>query len=205
MFWSKPDCEPQQLTFKSRSGDVRVFKEGTLVTSEKEKSFAPKGGNKIELKKALHTGAAVQNVVEKCLSIWPKPEGESDEDEDEDEEMNSEASGSDSSDAEPEEILKKSGKNALKAQIAQEKKIRNKEAELREEKGGEALDINDYERLLVADKDQSYLWIQYMAMILDKLDIDAARRIAQRAVKSVSMSNDADKLNIWIAYMNMES
>jgi rRNA biogenesis protein RRP5 len=44
-----------------------------------------------------------------------------------------------------------------------------------------------------------------MAMILDKLDIDAARRIAQRAVKSVSMSNDADKLNIWIAYMNMES
>jgi rRNA biogenesis protein RRP5 len=44
-----------------------------------------------------------------------------------------------------------------------------------------------------------------MAMILDKLDIDAARRIAQRAVKSVSMSNDADKLNIWIAFMNMES
>lgn len=44
-----------------------------------------------------------------------------------------------------------------------------------------------------------------MAMILDKLDIEAARRIAQRAVKSVSMSNDADKLNIWIAYMNMES
>jgi rRNA biogenesis protein RRP5 len=146
-------------------------------------------------------------VVEKCLSIWPQPEGESesDEDEDEDEEMNSEASGSDSSDAEPEEILKKTGKNALKAQIAQEKKIRDKEAELREEKGGEALDINDYERLLVADKDQSYLWIQYMAMILDKLDIEAARRIAQRAIKSVSMSNDADKLNIWIAYMNMES
>merc|ERR1711957_103160 len=104
-----------------------------------------------------------------------------------------------------EQILKKSGKNALKAQIAQEKKIRDKEAELRDEKGGEALDINDYERLLVADKDQSFLWIQYMAMILDKLDIDAARRIAQRAIKSVSMSNDADKLNIWIAYMNMES
>lgn len=50
-------------------------------------------------------------MVEKCLSIWPEPEGE-----ESDEEMNSE--GSDSSDAEEEQILKKSGKNALKAQIA---------------------------------------------------------------------------------------
>lgn len=204
-FWSKPDMEPKQLTFKSWSGDVRTFKEGVLVLSEKDKSFTPKkgDGDRIELKKALHTGAAVQNVVFQCLSIWPEPE-RSEEDEASDEEMNSENSGSDSSEEE-EQILKKSGKNALKAQIAQEKKIRDKEAELRDEKGGEALDINDYERLLVADKDQSFLWIQYMAMILDKLDIDAARRIAQRAIKSVSMSNDADKLNIWIAYMNMES
>ena len=58
-FWSKPDQEPEQLTFKSWSGDVRTFKEGALVLSEKDKSFTPRKGNKIELKKALHTGAAV--------------------------------------------------------------------------------------------------------------------------------------------------
>lgn len=44
-----------------------------------------------------------------------------------------------------------------------------------------------------------------MAFILEKLDIEAARRIAKRAISSVSISNEADKLNIWIAYMNMES
>jgi len=44
-----------------------------------------------------------------------------------------------------------------------------------------------------------------MAFVLDKLDIEAARRVAERAVKSVSMTNEADKLNIWIAFMNMES
>ena len=65
--------------------------------------------------------------------------------------------------------------------------------------------INDYERLLVADKDQSYLWIQYMAFMLDKLDAEAARKIAERAVKSVNMTAEEDKLNIWIAYMNLEN
>jgi rRNA biogenesis protein RRP5 len=44
-----------------------------------------------------------------------------------------------------------------------------------------------------------------MAFILEKLDMEAARRVAKRAVKSVSIGNEADKLNIWIAYMNMES
>ena len=41
--------------------------------------------------------------------------------------------------------------------------------------------------------------------MLDSIDVDAARKIAERAVKSVSVSNDLDKLNIWTAYMNLES
>jgi len=57
----------------------------------------------------------------------------------------------------------------------------------------------------MADKDQSYLWMQYLAFVLGHLDVEAARRVAKRAVKSVSMTNEADKLNLWIAYMNMES
>ena len=65
--------------------------------------------------------------------------------------------------------------------------------------------VNDFERLLVADYDQSYLWIQYMAFMLENLDADAARRVAERAVKQVSMTAEDDKLNLWIAYMNLES
>jgi rRNA biogenesis protein RRP5 len=44
-----------------------------------------------------------------------------------------------------------------------------------------------------------------MAFLLDKLGIESARRIAERAVKSVSISNEEDKLNIWVAYMNLEN
>lgn len=41
--------------------------------------------------------------------------------------------------------------------------------------------------------------------MLDNLGIESARRVAERAVKSVSISNEEDKLNIWVAYMNLEN
>ena len=44
-----------------------------------------------------------------------------------------------------------------------------------------------------------------MAFMLDNVDAGAARKVAERAVKSVFMSNDQDKLNIWTAFMNLES
>jgi rRNA biogenesis protein RRP5 len=44
-----------------------------------------------------------------------------------------------------------------------------------------------------------------MAFMLEQLDAAAARRVAERAVKSVSITAEADKLNIWIAFMNLEN
>jgi rRNA biogenesis protein RRP5 len=44
-----------------------------------------------------------------------------------------------------------------------------------------------------------------MAFILDNLGMEAARRIAERAVKSVSMTSEEEKFNIWVAYMNLEN
>ena len=41
--------------------------------------------------------------------------------------------------------------------------------------------------------------------MLDKLDAEAARRVAERAVKQVSMTAEDEKLNIWIAFMNLEN
>lgn len=44
-----------------------------------------------------------------------------------------------------------------------------------------------------------------MAFMLDKLDANAARKIAERAVKNVSITAEDDKFNLWIAYMNLEN
>jgi rRNA biogenesis protein RRP5 len=41
--------------------------------------------------------------------------------------------------------------------------------------------------------------------MLENLGADSARRIAERAVKSVSISNEEDKLNLWVAFMNLEN
>jgi len=65
--------------------------------------------------------------------------------------------------------------------------------------------VDDFERLLVTNLNQSYAWIQYIAFMLDKLNIEAARRVAERAIKSVSISNEEDKFNLWVAYMNLEN
>jgi rRNA biogenesis protein RRP5 len=44
-----------------------------------------------------------------------------------------------------------------------------------------------------------------MAFMLDNLGTEAARKVVERAVKSVTSSNEQDKLNIWTAFMNLES
>lgn len=105
---------------------------------------------------------------------------------DSDQEMqeSGDASSSDDSDTK-----KKAKKRTLKDRLKEEQEIRVKEKNMRS-KDYQPKDIDDYERLLIANQDQSYLWIQYVAFMLDNLGIDAARKVAERAVKSVSMSNE---------------
>lgn len=41
--------------------------------------------------------------------------------------------------------------------------------------------------------------------MLDKSGIEAARKVAERGVKNIGHTAEADKLNLWIAYMNLEN
>lgn len=133
--------------------------------------------------------------------------GEEELGDDDDEEMESDMNDSEEGEAEDSEEIqtKLTGKKALRAKITEEKEIRKKEAGMRSTQGDQPKNINDFERLLVADSDQSYLWIQYIAFVLEKVNIEGARKIAERAVNAISMVADNDKLNLWIAYMNLES
>lgn len=44
-----------------------------------------------------------------------------------------------------------------------------------------------------------------MAFMLDKLDVEAARKVVERGVKSIGITAESDKLNLWIAYINLEN
>ncbi|KAH7632193.1 hypothetical protein SMAC4_00089 [Sordaria macrospora] len=73
-----------------------------------------------------------------------------------------------------------------------------------------SLDVNgpqtasDYERLLLGQPDSSQLWIAYMAFQMQVSDLAAARQVAERAIKTINIKEEIEKLNVWIAYLNLE-
>ena len=65
--------------------------------------------------------------------------------------------------------------------------------------------INDFERLLLGQPNDSGLWIQYMALQLKLSDLEASRKVAERAIKTINMKEEAEKLNVWTALLNLEA
>ncbi len=112
--------------------------------------------------------------------------------------------GIDSSEDDKTKKKTKSGKQSLKIRMQEEKAIRKREQQLRENKD-QPQTVEDFERMLVSNQDQSYVWIQYMAFMLDNLGAESSRKVVERAVKNVSISNEEDKYNLWIAFMNLEN
>jgi len=63
---------------------------------------------------------------------------------------------------------------------------------------------SDYERLLAVSPQSSYLWIQYMAFHVSLTEVDLARTATSRATSAVSFRDEKEKLNVWVAYLNLE-
>lgn len=64
---------------------------------------------------------------------------------------------------------------------------------------------SDFERLLIGNPDSSILWIQYMSFQLQLSEIEKAREIAERALKTINFREEQQKMNIWIALLNLEN
>ncbi|KAJ1996389.1 rRNA biogenesis protein rrp5 [Coemansia spiralis] len=62
----------------------------------------------------------------------------------------------------------------------------------------------DFERLLVGSPNSSFLWLQFMAFYLGQSEIEQARAVAERALKTISMNEMQEKMNIWVALLNLE-
>ncbi|KAL0951450.1 hypothetical protein HGRIS_008139 [Hohenbuehelia grisea] len=63
----------------------------------------------------------------------------------------------------------------------------------------------DFERLLLGSPNSSYLWIQYMSFQLQLSEIEKAREIAHRALRTINFREEQEKLNVWIALLNLEN
>lgn len=64
--------------------------------------------------------------------------------------------------------------------------------------------VGDYERLVTGNPNSSELWIRYMAFHLSLADLDAARRVAERALERIEFREEREKLNVWCALLTLE-
>ena len=96
------------------------------------------------------------------------------------------------------------------AEASQPKKKKRRKAEIKVDKTGD-LDANgpqsvaDFERLLLGQPNSSILWLSYMAFQLQLSEFARAREIAERALKTINMREENEKMNVWIALLNLEN
>lgn len=65
--------------------------------------------------------------------------------------------------------------------------------------------VSDFERLLVGNPNSSVVWMNYMSFQLQLSEVDKAREIGERALKTISFREEQEKMNIWIAMLNLEN
>ncbi|GAP89307.1 putative rRNA biogenesis protein rrp5 [Rosellinia necatrix] len=61
-----------------------------------------------------------------------------------------------------------------------------------------------YEQLLNRQPNSSDLWTRYMAFQMQVSELAKAREVAERAVATINSTEETEKLNVWIAYLNLE-
>jgi rRNA biogenesis protein RRP5 len=98
----------------------------------------------------------------------------------------------------------------FESDTTKDKRKKKRKSEIKQDLTGDMLSrepqsVTDFERLLLGDPNDSRLWIQYMAFQLQLSEIDKAREIAERALKTIGQKEDTEKRNVWVALLNMEN
>lgn len=64
---------------------------------------------------------------------------------------------------------------------------------------------DDFDRLTLQSPDSSLVWLRYMAYHLEMAEVEKARAVAERALKTISFREEQEKMNVWVAYLNLEN
>ncbi|NXI67714.1 RRP5 protein, partial [Anseranas semipalmata] len=115
-----------------------------------------------------------------------------------------------SSDSEEEE---ENPQSKLKKQTKKEKELekQKKEKELCKleaalmDPSRQPQSADDFDRLVLGSPNSSILWLQYMAFHLQATEIEKARAVAERALKTICFREEQEKLNVWVALLNLEN
>lgn len=94
-------------------------------------------------------------------------------------------------------------KEKLEQELQNELKLRRTEEEL--------LSLDDpknadqFDRLLLGSPNDSELWIKYMSFYLQATEFEKVRAVARKALQTINIREEQERLNIWVALLNFEN
>nr|XP_023653770.1 protein RRP5 homolog isoform X1 [Paramormyrops kingsleyae]XP_023653779.1 protein RRP5 homolog isoform X1 [Paramormyrops kingsleyae] len=112
--------------------------------------------------------------------------------------------GADRSDEEDEQAQKKSRKDKEVEKQQAERVLSKLESELMDP-SLRPESASSFERLVLSSPNSSLVWLQYMAFHLQATEIEQARAVGERALKTISFREEQEKLNVWVALLNLEN
>lgn len=62
----------------------------------------------------------------------------------------------------------------------------------------------DFERLVVSNPASSFRWIKYIAYQVSMAEVEKARLVVKRALKAIPSTEEGERFNVWVAYLNLE-
>ncbi|XP_028055134.1 rRNA biogenesis protein RRP5 isoform X14 [Camellia sinensis] len=98
---------------------------------------------------------------------------------------------------------KKANEERMEIVLLREREIRAAEERLLEKDIPRSAD--EFEKVVRISPNSSFVWIKYMAFMLSLADVEKARSIAERALKTINIREESEKLNVWVAYFNLEN
>mmetsp|Transcript_18755 Transcript_18755/g.30049 ORF Transcript_18755/g.30049 Transcript_18755/m.30049 type:complete len:574 (-) Transcript_18755:72-1793(-) len=63
----------------------------------------------------------------------------------------------------------------------------------------------EFEKLIMSSPRSSYVWLRYMAFQMSVGAHDEAREVAERALKAIPAAEEDERMNVWVAYLNLEN
>ncbi|EZA53869.1 RRP5-like protein [Ooceraea biroi] len=108
------------------------------------------------------------------------------------------------------ELEKEPKRKKKKLSAARREQERRKEREIRQREEALASNqvpnsIDQFDRLVLSSPDSSLVWLHYMAHHVQATEVDKARAIARRAIRTINFREENERLNVWNAWLNLES
>jgi len=86
-----------------------------------------------------------------------------------------------------------------------ELEIHRREQNLRDAGDRAPETASEFEKLIMSSPKSSYAWLRFMAFQVSVGANDEAREVAERALKAIPASEEEERMNVWVAYLNLEN